>query len=380
MRAHVLPDPRLARLAGRFVWLEVNTEKRTNDAFVEKFPIVAWPSLLVVDPATEQVVLRWMGTATAVEIERLALDAERSIRAKSTSRADEALARADRLMGEGKYAEAAPAYREAFAAGGKPWSRRERAAEALVQALSFAGDGPACAAAAREVLPALGPGARARVVAMGLSGARELDDGAARTAALAAFESEGRRLLAASGILADDRSWLYDELSQTREARGDSKGARDLALRWLAFLEGEASRAKTPLARSGFDGQRVNAALRAGEPGRVLPALLASERELPGEFNPPSLLGVVYLELGRAQDALAAAERALSRAEGPRRVRVLVLTADAHAALGDRNAARASLERALAEAAALPEASRPRGYVRRAERKLAELGGVGGGD
>ncbi len=379
MRAHVLPDPRLAKLAGRFVWLEVNTEKRTNDAFVEKFPIVAWPSLLAIDPATEQVVLRWMGTATAVEIEKLALDAERSIRAGSVSRADEALARADRLMGEGRYGEAPPAYREALAAGGKAWPQRERAAEALVQALSFAGNGPACAAAAREVFPSLGPGARARVVAMGLAAARDLDDASERSAALEVLQAAGRRLLPAAGILADDRSWLYDELSQARDAGGDAKGARELALRWLAFLEKEASRARTPLARAGFDGQRVNAALRAGEPGRVLQALLASERDLPGEFNPPSLLGVVYLELGQAKEALAAAERALSRAEGPRRVRVLVLQADAHAALGDEQAARVSLQRALAEAAALPEASRPRGYVRRAERKLAELGGSGGG-
>src|SRR5512146_3156996 len=118
MRAYVLPDPRLAKLAGRFVWLDIDTEKPGNAAFVERFPIDAWPTLLVLDPATEQVVLRWAGTATAPEIERLARDAERALGRARASRAQAARARADRLMGERRHADAAAAYREALAAGG----------------------------------------------------------------------------------------------------------------------------------------------------------------------------------------------------------------------------------------------------------------------
>jgi hypothetical protein len=375
MRAYVLPDPRLAKLAGRFVRLDIDTEKPRNAEFVRRFPIDAWPTLLAIDPATERVVLRWAGTATAAQIERLARDAERTVRRERASRADEALARADALVGERRHGEAAAAYREALAAGGPAWGGRERGAEALVQALSFAGDPAACAAGAREVLPSLAPGAAAaRVAASGLACAREVEGEGARAAALDAIEPVARRALLAKGVLADDRSWLYDELAAAREERGDAAGARALARRWLAFLEGEAARAKTPLARSSFDGPRLSAAIRAGEPRRALPALLASERELPGEFVPPTNLGVLYLELGRPADALAAARRALALAEGPRRIRVLVLEAQAHEALGEEDAARAALERALVEAAALPEASRPRGQVARAERMLRALG------
>src|SRR5512139_1917889 len=152
MRAYVLADARLAKLAGRVVRLDIDTEKPANAPFLEKFPIDAWPTLLAIDPATEQVVLRWAGTATASQIERLALDAERTFRAGAASRADAAFARADRLLGERRHAEAAAAYREALAAGGKGWAGRERASEALVQALGFAGDAGPCADAAREVL------------------------------------------------------------------------------------------------------------------------------------------------------------------------------------------------------------------------------------
>src|SRR5512139_3451355 len=100
MRAYVLPDPRLAKLAGRFVWLDIDTEKPRNAGFVEEFPLDAWPTLLAIDPATERVVLRWAGTATAAQIEGLARDAERAVRRDRTSRADAALARADLLLGE----------------------------------------------------------------------------------------------------------------------------------------------------------------------------------------------------------------------------------------------------------------------------------------
>jgi tetratricopeptide (TPR) repeat protein len=377
MRAHVLVDERLAKLAGRFVWLDIDTEKPRNAPFVERFPIDAWPTLLVIDPATETVALRWAGTASAAEVERLARDGERAIRTVRRGHADEALARADRLLGEQRHAEAAATFREALAAGGKGWPSRARAAEALVQALGYAGDPAACVAGAREALPVVPSGpALARVAAQGLSCALALDPGAERRAALDAVEPRARRALAAKGALADDRSWLYRELVSAREARGDARGARTLAREWLAFLDGEAARARTPLARAAFDGQRLEAALSLGEPHRVLRALLASERDLPGEFVPAANLAALYLALERPRDAIAAADRALARAEGPRRIRVLVTKARALEALGDRAGARGVLERALSDAAALPDAIRPRGPTRAAERLLRELGGA----
>ena len=72
MRAYVFPDARLEKLAGRVVWLDIDSEKPENRAFVERFPVRAWPTLLAIDPANEQVLLRWMGTADAREIAKLA--------------------------------------------------------------------------------------------------------------------------------------------------------------------------------------------------------------------------------------------------------------------------------------------------------------------
>jgi tetratricopeptide (TPR) repeat protein len=376
MRAYVLGDARLSKLAGRFVWLDVDTEQPRNVPFLERFPIEVWPTLLVVDPATERVVRRWAGTATAAQIEKLAADGERAVRAARGPAADEALARADRLAAARRPAEAAAAYREALAQGGRAWSGRERAAESLVQTLGLGGDAPACAAAAADVLPVVAPGARrARIAAQGLACARVLDGAAARGTALDALEPAALAALAAPGVLADDRSWLYDELSQAREARGDPAGAAAVARRWLAFLEGEAARAPTPLARSAFDGPRLSAAIRIGEPERARAALERSEKDLPREFVPPQLLAVLDLEVGRPADALAAARRALPKAEGPRRVRILVLEAQALTALGRKDGARATLEEAIRTGEAMPEATRPAGYVKRARKLLQDLGG-----
>ena len=127
MRATVLNDPALAKHAGRFAWLSINTEESRNAAFVETLGVQAYPTFLVLDGATGKVALRWAGSLTAPEFERLLDDGERavaasggapsdaassgarSLAASGGSGADVALARADRLEAEGKRAEAAAA-------------------------------------------------------------------------------------------------------------------------------------------------------------------------------------------------------------------------------------------------------------------------------
>ena len=52
MKAYVFSDPGLSPLVDRYVWLEINTEKAENRAFVEHFPVEAWPMLMVVDSQT----------------------------------------------------------------------------------------------------------------------------------------------------------------------------------------------------------------------------------------------------------------------------------------------------------------------------------------
>ncbi|HXH28298.1 MAG TPA: hypothetical protein VNL37_04595, partial [Candidatus Polarisedimenticolia bacterium] len=114
MRATVLSDPALAKQAGRFVWLSMNTEDRRNAEFVKRAAVTALPTYLVEDQHDEGIALRWLGSATEPQLEKLLDDGERAVSETAGDPATEALARADRLNGEDKKAEAAAAYGEAL--------------------------------------------------------------------------------------------------------------------------------------------------------------------------------------------------------------------------------------------------------------------------
>jgi thiol-disulfide isomerase/thioredoxin len=374
MQGFVMRDPALARITARVVRLEVNTELSTNAAFADRFPIDAWPTLLVIDPGPERVLARWMGSATPAEVVRLVGEGEQALRAGKAGRAEAALARGDQAYAARRHGEAAAAYAEALEAGGRSWARRGLAAEKRVQALSLAGDEAACAEGARQALPLLAPGPRARAAAAGLSCAAGLADAAARRAALGPLEAGARAALSGAGLTADDRSGLHEALVGAREALGDGAGARAEARRWLAFLEGSAARARTPLARSAFDAPRVSAAIQLGEPARALSAVKASVRDLPGDYAPLSTLAYLDLALERPAEALEASGKALALATGPRRVRVLLLRAQAERALGRPGDARATLEEAIRTGESYPEERRPRGWMAEARRLLEGMG------
>src|SRR5438094_115729 len=152
MRAFVFTDKALERYAGRFVWLAVDTENSTNTAFLKKYPINVWPTLLIIDPNKEAVALRYVGGATVPQLKKLLDDGAQAV-GGAHSKADEALARADRLANDRKTAEAAAAYEEAIAAAPKRWSRLGRAAESLTFYLLSAKEYDRCANRALELYP-----------------------------------------------------------------------------------------------------------------------------------------------------------------------------------------------------------------------------------
>src|SRR5512135_2999854 len=139
MRATVLQDPALVKMAGRFVWLEIDTEKEGNAGFLEKFPIEVWPTFLVIDPATEKPALKWLGTATAADLTTLLADGERAVKGAAGDDADALLARADRENAAGRTKEAVAGWEAALAKGGPAWPRRARTLESLVSGLVSTG-------------------------------------------------------------------------------------------------------------------------------------------------------------------------------------------------------------------------------------------------
>jgi tetratricopeptide (TPR) repeat protein len=375
MRATVLKDAALVKMAGRFVWLEIDTENERNAGFLEAIPIEVWPTFLVVDPVTEKPVLKWLGTATADDLARLLVDGERAVKGGAGESADALLAQADRANAAGKAAEAIGLWERALSTGGPAWPRRARTLESLAMGLQSAGDRKRCAELVVAEAPGLPRGQSfANLASIGLSCANDAD-GPWAPGLREKLEPIALEAVKLPGVLADDRAGLYDALTTAREKAGDEAGARARAEEGWAFLVAERARGTTPEARTMLDSWIVGNAMDLHDPGRAVPLLLESEKAAPKDYNPPYRLALLYLELKRTDDALAANGRAAALAYGPRKVRVLAQRASILETRGDAAGAAKALDEAIAFARALPKAQQNPRLVQRLEERRKKLKG-----
>lgn len=373
MRAYVFTDRSLGRQAGRFVWLSIDTEKAANAAFKKRYPVGALPTYLVLDPADGKVAMRWVGGATLPQLTKLFDDGARAVKKPRTS-VDELLAKADRFYGESRWKEAAQAYAEVLAKAPRKFAPRVRVTESLLWALTSSDQHEACARTAAEAYPALkSTSSSANLAASGLSCALELAaENPSRERLVGTLEAACREVLANPRIdlAGDDRSGIYGTLVEARKDAKDEAGARSVAAEWAAYLEGEAAKALTPDARAVFDPHRLTAYLEMGEPARALPMLEASERDLPSDYNPPARLATALKALSRWDEAMAASDRAMARAYGPRKLLLYRTRADIYAGKGDAASARRTIEEAIRFAEALPEGQRSEGTVELLRKRL----------
>jgi thiol-disulfide isomerase/thioredoxin len=361
LREHVLTRPAFSRFEKDVVFAAVDTEKAKNAPFLEKFPVEVWPTLYFIDPSTETVLLKWLGSADETQMTALLSAA----RGKGTAEAE-----ADALLARGDARAAAEKYLAAVKTGGG--DAPARTTLSLLSALYLAKQHEACARTADERLESLtAPQDRVNGIVWGLGCALDVPASAERTRLLARFVKEGRAALALEDVLADDRSSLYHALVSERYDAKDGAAAEALALEWLTFLEGEAAKASTPAARAAFDPHRVSAAIAAKHPERALDALARSEAELPKDYNPPARLALLYRELGQLDAALAAVERALQKCtEGPRKLRLYETKASVQAQKGDAAGQRRTLAEAVAYAKRLPKAQRSEERLATLEKQL----------
>ncbi|HVE81381.1 MAG TPA: tetratricopeptide repeat protein [Myxococcales bacterium] len=375
MRANVFTDAALKRHAGRFVWLSMNTERADAAPFLDKFPVEGWPTLFVIDPGAEKVALKWPGSATVPQLVRLLDDGERAVKGGGQG-LEAKLTALDRAFGQGNNEEAARIGSE-LAAAPPDWPGRPRAVELWLSALSSLKQWDTCASAASAELDRLARGAPyADVTGMGLSCAQELPkDAAGRADRIDKLEKTAEQILEKRDIAmaGDDYSGLFLTVVGSHEARGDADGQKAWTQKWARYLEEAAAKASSPEARAVYDSHRMTAYGMLKQPEKSLPMLQASEKALPDDFNPPARLAAVYRDLGRYDEALAASERALARAQGPRRLRILSTKADILQKKGDVPSARKTLDDALAFAAALPKAQQYQSVIDSLQKKRAEL-------
>jgi tetratricopeptide (TPR) repeat protein len=376
MRAYVFTDKALQRHAGQFVWLSLDVEKAENAPYKKKYGADALPMFFVVDPKTESVALRWVGGATVAQLQKILADGLTAVKGKARG-VGEVLARADRSYAEADYAKAAAGYKEALRLAPPGWSRSARATESLLYAQYEIKDFAGCANAARAAWPRLRTTtSAANVAASGLSCALELPaEDKSRADLVKSLAAASREIVAAprKDLAADDVSAVYETLASDRQDAKDSEGREKILQERAKFLEAAAGRAKTPDARAVFDSHRLGTYLDLGEPERAIPMLTASERDLPNDYNPPARLAAAYRAMKKYDEALAASDRALAKAYGPRKLGILQTRADIYKEKGDTAAARRTIQEAVELAESLPEGQRSDRTIAALKKKLEAL-------
>src|SRR6476661_477591 len=113
MRA-TLTDASLARYAGRFVWLELNFDSATNQAFLTRHGVTYTPSFFILDGGDERAAATQLGAMSLRELVTFLERGEAGFLAKIKLPQDIALTKGDELLGRGQYREAADLLRQAL--------------------------------------------------------------------------------------------------------------------------------------------------------------------------------------------------------------------------------------------------------------------------
>ena len=124
------------------VFASIDTEKAKSAAFLEKFPVEVWPTLLFIDPVKETVVFKWLGSADEAQMQAL-LEAARGGPGRVRD--------ADDALGAGHSGIAAEKYRAALDLG----ELTARTVLSMLSAMSMARQFEPCTRTTLEQLPTL---------------------------------------------------------------------------------------------------------------------------------------------------------------------------------------------------------------------------------
>lgn len=371
MRA-MLEQADLAGYAGQFVWLELNFDKAGNHTFLAKYGAISTPTFYVIDPQDGKVAAGQAGAMSLSEFKQFLDRGASVVLSKSQAPWDQALTRGDALLAQ-KPQNAVEAYREALELAPATWPRRELAQSSLVTALLNSGQYQECAViAATEAAGMHRDAMFARTVVGGMWCLVTPDPAPWTAAVTQRLEPLAKQALSLPSTVRDHRDELYRTLMYAALARNDKASATQWGDRWLQELD--AIKPANDEQRSAIDIARVEDVQTFGDPQRVLPALIASERAMPDNWNASLRVAQMESAAGDYTNAITACERGLARTPGPAgRSWLLRVKAEALSAKGQTEAARQSLQQALKSAIAIPNPQTRANNIRTIEKALEAL-------
>jgi tetratricopeptide (TPR) repeat protein len=367
----MLDQADLARYAGQFVWLELNYDKAENRAFLAKYGPSATPTFFIIDAQNGQVRATQTGAMSLAQFKQFLDRGSDAVFATRQAPADIALTRGDALLAE-KPKEAVGAYREALRLSPAKWSRRELAEASLVTALQNSHQFQECAeTAATEAARMNRDEMFGRTVVAGLWCLDSADPAPWSKEPASKLELLAKEALSLPATVRDHRDELYRTLMYLSLARDDKGSAAKWGDLWLVELDARKPANKEE--RSAVDIARVENVQILGDPERILPALITSERAMPHDWNASLRVAQMESAAKNYDEAIAACHRGLSRIPGPLGKSWLLQTkADVLRQKGQPAEARQALEEALQAAEAIPSASSREKNVSRIKQMLRE--------
>ena len=341
MKNFTLKEAPLRRVAGTHTWLSLDYDLPANAAFFSKFEINAFPTFMVIDPATDEVVSRWLGSGTAEQMAAFFASARKA--------AADPVAVGQRALAAGDHDKAIEVFESALSKK-LPKKTLTRMLSGYVEAL-WKKDKRRCAERGLDDLDwtdDTAPGID--FVAMVSYCAAGIEDEALKKKVMTRVRERLEKAAAnpALPLSADDQSSLYGALMEAYETTGDEAKANKALEDRTRILEKAAAEAATPEARSTFDAHRLGCYLRLKRYDDAEKMLLASQGAMPKDFNHPWRLAVLYDKQGKTAMGLAAIERALKRGYGPRRVRLYSAKIRLQIAANQKNEAKKTVAQARA--------------------------------
>jgi hypothetical protein len=327
-------------VADAVIWSSVETERAANKAVVEKFPVDAWPTFLVVDPESEVVLGRFLGSGTVQDVRALVEEGVRAFRDKGKP-ADAAAAQregdAARIRGDLKAT--AAAYGRAVDLSRIDDPQRPERLNLYLSTLLREKEYRTCVQAGlREArhTPDSALGADFQAYAYGC--AENLPNGDPEAVRMRDLTIARLRDIVGrpdAPLSADDRSDALATLAQMLDAKGDHPAAVAAMRTRAQVLEKAAAAAPDATMASTFDAHRMDTYLYLKEPAKAERLLAQREAEMPQDYNPPARLARVLFEERKLPEAEAAIDRALAKMDrGQRRVGILELKEKILAAQG----------------------------------------------
>jgi tetratricopeptide (TPR) repeat protein len=368
----MLDQADLAGYAGQFVWLELNYDKPENRAFLAKYGPSATPTFFIIDAQNGQVGAIQTGAMSLAELKQFLDRGSNAVLATRHAPADAALTRGDALLAE-KPEESVGAYREALRLAPAKWPRRQLAEASLVTALRNSRQFRECAeTAATEAARMNRDEMLGRTVVEGLWCVNSAGPVQWSKVQASKLELLANEALSLATTVRDHRDELYRTLMYLSLARDDQKSATKWGRLWLDELD--ARKPANNEERSAVDIARVESVQILGDPTRILPALVASERAMPEDWNASLRVAQMESAAKNYNEAIAACRRGLSRIPGPLgRSWLLQTQAEVLKHKGQPAEARQALEEALQAAEDIPNTSSRENNVGRIKQKLREL-------